>query len=121
MLAAFVHDPTSRISDCAFGCVGDVRITIPSCKLLGMLVIFILTLGAQKKSAGRAMTVHASGHGPGCALSEIVKLLNMQVESLENIMDFVLFIIEYPRAIIKKNNPTIWSHRSSFLYSPRQT
>ena len=76
----------------------------------------------SKKNAGRAMTVHASGHGLGCALSEIVKLLNMQVESLENIMDFVLFIIEYPRAIMwGGGNPTIWSHSSSFLYSPRQT
>ena len=68
------------------------------------------------------MTVHASGHGLGCALYEIVKLLNMQVKSLENIMDFVLFIIEYPRAIIKIYiYPTIWSHSSSFLYSPTQT
>ena len=47
------------------------------------------------------MTVHASGHGPGCALSEIVNLFNMQVESLENIKDFVLFNSEYPQAIIK--------------------
>jgi hypothetical protein len=36
-----------------------------------------------KKSAGRAMTVHASGHGPGWAMSENAKLPNMQVESLE--------------------------------------
>ena len=41
LLAAFVHDPTSHITDCACGCVGDVKITKPSCKLLGMLVIYI--------------------------------------------------------------------------------
>ena len=48
------------------------------------------------------MTVHASGHGPGCALSENTKVANMQVESLKIIQDFVLFIIEYSQAIIKK-------------------
>ena len=48
------------------------------------------------------MTVHASGHGPGCALLENAKLPNMQVESLEIVKDFVLFIIEYSQAIIKK-------------------
>ena len=48
------------------------------------------------------MNVHASGHGPGCALSENEKLPNMQVESLEIIKDFVFFIIEYSQAIIKK-------------------
>ena len=48
------------------------------------------------------MTVHASGHGPGCALSENEKLPNMQVDSLGNIKDFVLFIIKYSQAIIKK-------------------
>ena len=41
LLAAFVHDPTSHIADCACGCVGDVRITKPSCKLLGVVVIYI--------------------------------------------------------------------------------
>ena len=35
----FVHDPTLHIADCACGFVGEVRITIPSCKLPGMLVI----------------------------------------------------------------------------------
>ena len=69
LLAAFVHDPTSHIADCACGCVGDVRITKPSCKLLGMSVLCIYTAGERKKRAGRAITVHASGHGPGCALS----------------------------------------------------
>ena len=49
------------------------------------------------------MTVNASGHGPGCALSENAKLPNMQVESLEIDKDFMLFIIEYSQAIIKKN------------------
>ena len=48
------------------------------------------------------MTVHASGHGPGCALSENAKLPNMQVESLEITKDFVLFIIDYTQAINKK-------------------
>ena len=38
--AAFVHDPTSHIADCACGCVGEVGITKPSCKLLGMSVIY---------------------------------------------------------------------------------
>ena len=41
LLAAFVHDPTSHMADCACGYVGDVRITKPPCKLLGMLVIYI--------------------------------------------------------------------------------
>ena len=77
--------------------------------------------GEQKKRAERAMTVHASGHGPGCALSENEKLPNMQVESLENIKDFILFIIEYSQDIIKKGLPTIWSHSSNFLSSTRQT
>ena len=49
------------------------------------------------------MTVHASGHGPGCALSENAKLPNMQVESLEITKVFVLFINEYSQAISKKN------------------
>ena len=48
------------------------------------------------------MTVHASGHGPGCALSKNEKLPNMQVESLENIKDFMLFIIKYSQAIYQK-------------------
>ena len=48
------------------------------------------------------MTVHASGHGPGCALSENAKLPNMQVESLEITKVFVLFINEYSQAISKK-------------------
>ena len=74
-----------------------------------------------KKCAGRAMTVHASGHGPGCALSENAKLSNMQVETFEIVNDFVLFIIEYSQAIIEKRHPTIWSHRSNFLSSDRQT
>jgi hypothetical protein len=119
--AAFVHGPTSHIADCACWYVGDVRITKPSCKLLGMLVICILTVGEQKKCAGHAMTVHASGLGPGCALSENAKLPNMQVASLENIKSFVLFIIEYSQAISKKRHPTIWSHSSNFLSSDRQT
>ena len=58
--------------------------------------------GGAKKCAGHAMTVHASGLGPGCALSENAKLPNMQVASLENIKSFVLFIIEYSQAISKK-------------------
>ena len=66
------------------------------------------------------MTVHASGHGPGCALSENAKVPNMQVESLKIIQDFVLFIIEYSQAIIKKRHPTIWSRSSDFLSLPRQ-
>ena len=66
-----------------------------------------------KKCAGRAKTVHASGHGPGCALSENAKLPNMQVESLEITKDFVLFIIEYSQAIIQKRHPTIWSRSST--------
>ena len=66
------------------------------------------------------MTVHASGPGPGCALLENAKVPNMQVESLENIKDFVLFIFDYSQAIIKKRHPTIWSHRSNFLSSTRQ-
>ena len=41
LLAAFVHDPTSHIADCACGYVGDVRITKPPCKLLSMLVLYI--------------------------------------------------------------------------------
>ena len=41
LLAAFVHDPISHVADCACGCVGDVKITKPSCKLLGMLVIYV--------------------------------------------------------------------------------
>ena len=77
--------------------------------------------GEQKKRAGRAMTVHASGHGPGCALSENAKLPNMQVESFEINKDFVLFIIENYQAIIKKGHPMIWSHSSNFLSSDRQT
>jgi hypothetical protein len=79
--------------------------------------ICIQTAGERKKYAGRAMTVHASGHGPGCTLSENAKLSNMQVESLEIIKDFVLFIIEYSQAIIKKRHLTIWSHSSNFLSS----
>ena len=86
-----------------------------------MLVVYTQTAGEQKKCAGRAMTVHASGHGPGCALSENAKLSNMQVESLEIVDDFVLFIIEYSQAIIEKRHLTIWSHISSFLSSDRQT
>ena len=77
--------------------------------------------GEQKTRAGRAMTVHASGHGPGCALSENAKLPNMQVESLEIVKDFVFFIIEYSQAINKKRHPTIWSHSFNFLSSDRQT
>ena len=67
------------------------------------------------------MNVHASGHGPGCALSENAKLPNMQVESLEIVKDFVLFIIEYSQAIIQKRHPAIWSRSSNFLSSDRQT
>ena len=67
------------------------------------------------------MTVHASGHGPGCALSENAKLPNMQVESLEIDKDFMLCITEYSQAVIKKIHPTIWSHSSNFLSSDRQT
>jgi hypothetical protein len=74
-----------------------------------------------KKYAGRAMTVHASGHSPECALSENAKLPNIQVGSLKIIKDFVLFIIEYSQAIIKTRHPTIWSHSSKFLSSGRQT
>ena len=48
------------------------------------------------------MTVHASGHGPGCALSENAKLPNMQVESLEITKDLVLFITDYTQTINKK-------------------
>ena len=48
------------------------------------------------------MTVHASGHGPVCALSENAKLPNMQVESLEISKDFELFIVDYTQAINKK-------------------
>ena len=70
-----------------------------------------------KKCAGRAMTVHVSGHGPGCALSENAKMSNMQVESLEIVNDFVLFIIEYSQAIVEKRHPTIWSHSLNFLSS----
>jgi hypothetical protein len=46
--------------------------------------------------------VHASGHGPGCALSENAKLPNMQVKSLKNIKDFVLFIIEYSYDLVSQ-------------------
>ena len=77
--------------------------------------------GGAKKCARHAMTAHASSHGPGCALSKNAKLPNMQVESLEIIKGFVLFIIEYSQAISKKMHPTIWSHSSNFLSSPRQT
>jgi hypothetical protein len=66
------------------------------------------------------MTVHASGHGPGCALSENAKLPSMQVESLQITKDFVLFIIEYSQTISKKRHPTIWSYSSNFLSSVRQ-
>ena len=98
----FVHDPTYHIADCACGCVGDVTITKPSCKLLGMLDIYI-NGRREKKCAWRPMTVHVSGHGPGCALSENAKLPNMQVESLKIVKDFAHFIIEYSQAIIKKD------------------
>ena len=67
------------------------------------------------------MTVHASGHGPGCALSENAKLPNMQVESLEITKVFVLFINEYSQAISNKMHPAIWSHSSNCLSSDRQT
>ena len=82
--------------------------------------IYIQTAGERKKCAGRAMTVHASGHGPGCALLENAKLPNMQVEYLEIIKDFVRFVIEYSQAISKKRHPTIWSYSSNFLSSVRQ-
>ena len=69
------------------------------------------------------MTVHVSGYGPGCALSENEKLPNMQVESLENIKDVVLYIIGCSQTILETETrlPTIWSHSSGFLSSTSQT
>ena len=61
--------------------------------------------------------MHASGHGPGCALSENAKLPNMQVQSLENVKDFVHFIIEYSQAIIKNISYDLVSQLELFVFT----
>jgi hypothetical protein len=54
LLVAFVHDLTSHIADYVCRYVGEVRITIPPCKLLGVLVICIYINGGRAKKICQA-------------------------------------------------------------------